>query len=76
MKSANVLLFEDGRKVKLADFGSCFVRLDANWQGSVSLATQSTVGWTKRYMQPERIRDKRVAHPSGDVWGFGLVVHE
>eukprot|EP00961_Rhodomonas_salina_P137971 1856188-Rhodomonas_salina.1 len=76
IKAGNVLLFDDGRIPKLADFGSCLLNSGQRWQGSVTVATQHGVGFTHRYQAPEREDDGADVLPAADIWSVALLTFE
>eukprot|EP00961_Rhodomonas_salina_P128766 1734898-Rhodomonas_salina.1 len=75
VKASNVLLFDDGRTPKLADFGCC-VQGKGVFQGTVAYATVQNAGYTERYLAPERQENKMETPRSADVWSFGLLAFE
>eukprot|EP00961_Rhodomonas_salina_P051246 687645-Rhodomonas_salina.2 len=76
VKAGNVLIFEDGRTPKLADFGPCLLTSGQRWQGSITVATQHGVCFTHRYQAPEQESDDIEVAPAADVWAFALLAFE
>jgi tetratricopeptide (TPR) repeat protein len=72
-KSANVMLTEDGRRVKIMDFGLAReTQSGADLQST--LATNSFAG-TPAYMAPEQLRGRRATFGS-DIHALGVVMYE
>jgi eukaryotic-like serine/threonine-protein kinase len=63
---------ENGRRVKVLDFGISKVENDAD--GRVT-ATQTVVG-TPLYMSPEQVRSAKHVDARTDIWSLGIILYE
>ena len=72
VKSANVMLADDGRAV-LMDFGvACLSNPD---EGEPSLTKTGVIVGTPAYMAPEQIEGGTLT-PATDIYAFGMVIYE
>lgn len=71
VKPGNVVLFDDGRRLKLLDFG-----LVKGVDASASLTAAGQVVGTPVWMAPERLQTSEAAHPTWDVYALGLLFYE
>jgi serine/threonine protein kinase len=72
MKPENVFLVEDGRKVKIFDFGIAKVtRADTN----TNLTKTGAIFGTPNYMAPEQALGKTVDHRA-DIYAMGVILYE
>jgi TolB-like protein/Tfp pilus assembly protein PilF len=77
LKPVNVRVTPDGR-VKVLDFGLATRRttdIEDATRSAASLDSPGTVAGTLPYMAPEGLRGA-MADPRGDVWSFGVLLHE
>jgi serine/threonine protein kinase len=71
VKPENMLLTDDGRQLKVGDFGTARVLA-----GSTTMATQAgEVVGTPAYMAPEQATGSRVT-PATDVYALGMTLYE
>jgi eukaryotic-like serine/threonine-protein kinase len=72
MKPENIFLVEDGRKVKIFDFGIAKVtRADTN----TNLTKTGAIFGTPNYMAPEQALGKPVDHRA-DIYAMGVILYE
>lgn len=69
LKCKNILVFNDGRTVKVTDFGSA-IRMDA------LEVNNSLVGCTPNFSAPEVIHQQQLASFSADIWSVMCVLIE
>jgi len=73
MKPENIFLVDQGRKVKILDFGIAKVtRGDAN---DTNLTKTGAIFGTPNYMAPEQALGKKVDHRA-DVYAMGIILYE
>lgn len=80
LKPGNVMVTEDGSRIKVLDFGLAKLYAPPGKDGSQDLDTLTATGagvllGTPRYMSPEQARGEEVDHRS-DIFSFGVILYE
>lgn len=81
LKPANIMVADDGRRVKILDFG--LAKLQQGNEGFGEGTERSTLGMTREgavlgtipYMSPEQLEGKAVDHRT-DIFSLGIVLYE
>ena len=74
LKPSNILIAENGKLVKISDFGIAFLATSA---GKMSTLTGKSVGMgSLNYMSPEQRQDSANVDKRTDIYALGIMFHE
>ena len=74
LKPSNILIAENGKLVKISDFGIAFLATSA---GKMSTLTGKSVGMgSLNYMSPEQRQDSANVDKRTDIYALGIILHE